>query len=82
MTEDVRVAIFGVGSIGAALARECIVRGCEIVAAVSNEAVSKCKLLAKDKEIADPIGQPQRVYDNCAELIEKAVKEMISELVI
>ena len=55
---------------------------CEIVAAVSSEAASKCGLLAKDKEIADPIGQPQRVYDNCAELIEKAVKERISELVI
>ncbi|MHC4571554.1 MAG: L-threonylcarbamoyladenylate synthase [Planctomycetota bacterium] len=55
---------------------------CERVIALNAEAADKCSLLAKDKEIVDPIGQPQQVYNDCAELIEKAVKKRISELVI
>ena len=54
----------------------------ERVAALSSEAVSKCALLAGNEEIADPIGQPQQVYNNCADLIEEAVKIRIDELVI
>jgi len=49
---------------------------------LSPEAAKKTMLLAEDKDIPDPVGQPQRVYNNCAELIEKAIKKRISELVI
>jgi len=41
----------------------------------------RCLLLAGEKEIPDPIGQTQRVYDNCAKIITKAVKERLSELI-
>jgi len=54
----------------------------ERVTSLSPEAVSKCALLAENEEIADPIGQPQSIYNNCAELIEEAVKKRISGLVI
>jgi tRNA threonylcarbamoyl adenosine modification protein (Sua5/YciO/YrdC/YwlC family) len=54
----------------------------ERVVALSGEAAGKCVLLAGDIEIADPIGQPREVYNSCAELIEKAVKKRIGELVI
>jgi len=50
------------------------------VAALSAEAADKCRLLAEGDEIADPIGQEQAVYDRCAEIIERAVKNRIGEL--
>jgi L-threonylcarbamoyladenylate synthase len=50
--------------------------------AISPDAANKCLLLAGDEEIHDPIGSPQKFFDNCAELIEKAVKKKIGELVI
>ncbi len=53
---------------------------CERVVALSGEAVSKCVLLAENQDIADPIGQPQEVYNRCADLIEEAVKKRIGEL--
>jgi protein-tyrosine phosphatase len=52
------------------------------VISLSKEAEQRCVLLASDEEVSDPIGQPQHVYDSCAELIEKAVEEKINELVI
>jgi protein-tyrosine phosphatase len=52
------------------------------VAAISPEAADKCVLLAENEEIADPIGQSQEYFNYCAELIEKAVRKRISELVI
>jgi len=52
----------------------------ERVTALSGEAANKCVLLAENEEIADPIGQPQQVYDYCAELIEKAVRKRVGEL--
>ena len=55
---------------------------CERIGALSGEAVNRCALLAEGKDIPDPIGQPQRVYNDCAELIEKAVKKRVSEFVI
>jgi L-threonylcarbamoyladenylate synthase len=55
---------------------------CERVAVLSPEAADKCVLLAGDKEIPDPIGQPQEVFNDCAGLIEEAVRERIGELVI
>jgi tRNA threonylcarbamoyl adenosine modification protein (Sua5/YciO/YrdC/YwlC family) len=45
-------------------------------------AANRCFLLAGNTGIPDPIGQPQQSYDNCAELIERAVQKRISELVI
>ncbi len=52
------------------------------IIALSHEAVNKCFLLAGDKGIADPIGHPQEFFNSCADIIEAAVKEKISELVI
>lgn len=46
------------------------------------EAANKCVLLAVDKNIPDPIGQQQEVYNKCADMIEDAVKKRINELVI
>ncbi len=54
----------------------------EKIIALSPEAASKCVLLAGDKGIADPIGHPQEFFNSCADMIEAAVKEKISELVI
>jgi len=54
----------------------------EHVISLSPEAVNKCVLLAENEDIADPIGQPQEIYNNCAGLIEKAVRKRIAELVI
>ena len=54
----------------------------ERVTALSPEAANKCMLMAEDKDIPDPIGQGQQVFNSCADLIEKAVKKRISELVI
>jgi tRNA threonylcarbamoyl adenosine modification protein (Sua5/YciO/YrdC/YwlC family) len=55
---------------------------CEQVTVLCPEAADKCVLLAGNKEIPDPIGQPQEVFNDCAELIEEAVRERIGELVI
>jgi len=54
----------------------------EKIIALSHEAANKCFLLAGDKCIADPIGHPQEFFNSCADMIEAAVKEKISELVI
>lgn len=51
------------------------------VVALSPGAAGKCVLLADD-EIGDPIGQRKAVYDRCADLIEKAVKNRIGELAL
>jgi protein-tyrosine-phosphatase len=39
-------------------------------------------LLAENSDIADPIGQPQDVYNSCADIIEEAVKKRIGGLEI
>jgi protein-tyrosine phosphatase len=54
----------------------------ERVVALSGEAAGKCALLAGNEEIGDPIGQPQQIYNDCADLIEEAVKIRIDEFVI
>jgi protein-tyrosine phosphatase len=51
------------------------------VVAICPEAEGRCVLLAEGG-IGDPIGQPQEVYDRCADLIERSVKKRISELVL
>ncbi|MBN1972289.1 MAG: threonylcarbamoyl-AMP synthase [Sedimentisphaerales bacterium] len=52
------------------------------ILALEPQAENRCLLLAGDKEILDPIGQPQRIYDSCVKIITKAVKERISELIL
>ena len=52
------------------------------IVTLRHEAASKCLLLAENRGIPDPVGHSQEVYDNCADIIEKAVKRRISELVI
>jgi tRNA threonylcarbamoyl adenosine modification protein (Sua5/YciO/YrdC/YwlC family) len=51
------------------------------VIALDPQSADKCCLLA-ETDIADPIGQSQQVYNDCADQIEKAVKKRISEFVI
>jgi L-threonylcarbamoyladenylate synthase len=55
---------------------------CQQVIALKPEAADRCILLGKAQEIADPVGQTQQVFNNCATAIEKAVKERICELVL
>jgi len=54
----------------------------ERVIALGGEAGNKCMLLAENKDIPDPVGQPQGFYESCADVIEEAVKKRINELVI
>ncbi|MHC4456394.1 MAG: L-threonylcarbamoyladenylate synthase [Planctomycetota bacterium] len=54
----------------------------EQIIALSSAASEKCVLLAENKDIPDPIGQPQQVYNNCAEMIEKAIIKRIGEIVL
>ncbi len=61
----------------------CMTRShCEQVLFYSAEAERKCLPLARDRDIPDPIGQPQERFDRCADLIETAVKTRVSELVL
>ena len=53
----------------------------ERVIGLSPESADKCVLLA-EKDIPDPIGQQQEVYNACAEQIEEAVRRRINELLI
>ncbi|HUU16081.1 MAG TPA: L-threonylcarbamoyladenylate synthase [Sedimentisphaerales bacterium] len=52
------------------------------IIALSHEAANKCFLLAGDTGIADPIGHSQEFFNSCSDIIEAAVKNKISELVI
>lgn len=54
----------------------------EQVISVSPEAERKCSLLANDSEIPDPIGRPQEYFDNCASIIEAAVKARIRGFIL
>jgi L-threonylcarbamoyladenylate synthase len=54
----------------------------ERIIALSPEAANKCFLLAGNIGISDPIGHPQDFFDSCSDMIETAVKQRISELVI
>jgi L-threonylcarbamoyladenylate synthase len=51
------------------------------VIALDQQCADKCLLLA-ESDIADPIGQPQQVYNDCGDRIEKAVKKRIDEFVL
>lgn len=55
---------------------------CNRVRSLCPNSTDKCRLLAENEQIADPIGQSQEFFNNCAELIEKAVKKRVDELVI
>ena len=52
------------------------------VLALGSEAANRCELLAGTEEVGDPIGQSQELYDNCADMIEGAVKKRIGELAV
>ncbi|MFC1738942.1 L-threonylcarbamoyladenylate synthase [Planctomycetota bacterium] len=54
----------------------------ERITALEPEAANRCMLLAESRNIPDPIGQSQEVYDKCAELIEEAVLKRIGEIKI
>ncbi len=54
----------------------------ERIIALNSKAAGKCFLLASDRGISDPIGHPQEFFNSCADMIETAVKNRISELVI
>ncbi len=54
----------------------------ERVVNISPKSADKCVLLAENEEIPDPIGQSQEFYNNCAKLIEKAIKKRIGEIEI
>jgi len=52
------------------------------ITALCPDAQGKCMLLAENNDIVDPIYQGQEVFNDCAALIEKAVKKRIDELVL
>jgi protein-tyrosine phosphatase len=52
------------------------------VADISPESTDNCSLLAEDTDIPDPIGQSQTFYNDCAELIDRAVRKRLGELVL
>jgi protein-tyrosine phosphatase len=54
----------------------------DMVLSICPDAAEKCFLLAADKDVPDPIGQSQIVYDKCADMIENYIKNIVSELVI
>jgi protein-tyrosine phosphatase len=54
----------------------------DAVVEISPEAADKCLLLEQNADIPDPIGQSQATYDNCAEMIDRAVRKRIGELVL
>jgi protein-tyrosine phosphatase len=54
----------------------------QAVLEMSPEAAEKCLLLAEDRDIEDPIGTSQLVYNKCADLIDNAVIKVIDELVL
>ncbi|MFC1761049.1 Sua5/YciO/YrdC/YwlC family protein, partial [Planctomycetota bacterium] len=46
------------------------------------QAAVKCMLVSIDGDIPDPVGQPLEVYRHCADRIEDAIKNRLSELVL
>jgi L-threonylcarbamoyladenylate synthase len=54
----------------------------ETVSALSPDATNRCTLLVQDHDVPDPIGQPQELFNSCAEMIEEAIKKRIDELLI
>jgi L-threonylcarbamoyladenylate synthase len=55
---------------------------CEQVIFLSSEAQGKCSPLATGHDIPDPIGRPQEYFNNCADMIDAAVKARVRELVL
>jgi protein-tyrosine-phosphatase len=54
--------------------REMLLTLCPAVA-------DKCMLVSREGEIADPVGQPLEVFRRCADQLEKAIKQRISEFI-
>jgi len=55
---------------------------CEEVVKMWPNAQDRCVMLVENEDIVDPIGQSQEFFNNCANLIEKAVREKINGFVI
>lgn len=53
----------------------------DIVFNICPHAGERCFLLGSNKEVPDPIGQSQSVYNKCADTIENYIKGIISEIV-
>ncbi|HPS54886.1 MAG TPA: L-threonylcarbamoyladenylate synthase [Sedimentisphaerales bacterium] len=54
----------------------------DIILNICPDAGEKCFLLGGDKDVPDPIGKSQSVYNECADTIENYIKNIISEIVI
>jgi len=54
----------------------------ERIQKIAPGSADRCTLLADNKDIPDPIGRQQKVYNDCADMIEKAVKTKVREFVI
>lgn len=54
----------------------------DMVIAMCPEARDKCFLLDDEGDVPDPFGQGMRIYNACAEHIEKTVKEKLCEILI
>lgn len=52
----------------------------QTIIGLSPGAAGKTMLLVEEKDVPDPIGRSQSVYDECAELIDRAIKKRIGEL--
>lgn len=52
----------------------------ERIIALSGGAADRCMLLLEDKEVSDPIGRSEDFYEDCAEVIESAVRRRIGGL--
>ncbi|MFA5239873.1 MAG: L-threonylcarbamoyladenylate synthase [Phycisphaerae bacterium] len=55
---------------------------CEQIFSIEPAAAEKCMLLKGSREVPDPIGLGQKVFNDCEKSIEDAIKERIGEIVI
>jgi len=55
---------------------------CERIFALRPGAKAKCRLLAAGRVVPDPIGQGQKTYERCLDLIEESAAMRIGELVL
>lgn len=53
----------------------------EMVLTLCPEGTTRCMLVNTEGEIADPVGQPLEVFRRCADQLENAIKQRISEFI-
>lgn len=53
----------------------------EMVLTLCPEGTTKCMLVSREGEIADPVGQPLDVFRRCADQLENAIRQRISEFI-